>query len=173
MEEVLWQWFFFFPVTRKQKASVCWYYATWVRWSYCKSEWLDQWKFYWFSRFVCCALIRIEKLSQPPQKPSFLFALALIHTVCIQPNNKWLPQPDQINFNNNMVDSSFVFLKKPATSFLFCFFFFFPFKIVISYLEATIIHFFGDDQLSGCSHRAFTTSWGDPFTLCTIHLSGR
>lgn len=60
---------------------------------------------------MCCILIRTEELSQPPQKPPFLCVLALICTVCIQPNNKWSPQPDQIDFSSNMVDPSLLVLK--------------------------------------------------------------
>lgn len=52
-----------------------------------QTDWING-SFTDFSRFMFCLLIRIEKLNWPPQKPPFLFALALIHTVCIQPNNK-------------------------------------------------------------------------------------
>lgn len=106
VEKVLWQWFFFFSSYKKAKSKSL--LVLLQHESYCKSEWLDQCKFYWFSRFMCCVLVRIEKFSWPPQKPPFLFPLAFIHTGYIQPNNKWLPQPDQINFSNNMVDSSLV-----------------------------------------------------------------
>lgn len=99
--------FFFLVQESKKQMSVSTTISK-VRCSYCKSEWLDQWEFYWFGWLVCSIIVGLEKtLNLPLQNPPFLFALVLIHTLCIH----WLSWPTQINFNNNMVDFSLVILK--------------------------------------------------------------
>lgn len=59
--------FFFLVQESKKQMSVSTTISK-VRCSYCKSEWLDQWEFYWFGWLVCSIIVGLEK------KPStFLF----------------------------------------------------------------------------------------------------